>query len=241
MSAAVASMITAIVAGGTSVILVSRQLEANKELEDHKGRILNEIEEKRISATNSLEDKRVSATSALEDKKISATLNLEDKRISATNSLEDKRIGAATDLDERKQRLGHELGLERIRIETSHQQVVAAVKAISEYRRAVNSLARGEFDKDDATELVNELDVSIAFLRSNAGLYSAVELFRHRGLYLVERAEALVTREEQMNLWREASREATDGNKALGVCFAADAEKLIHRLKAEDEAILKGQ
>jgi hypothetical protein len=127
--------------------------------------------------------------------------------------------------------------LERLRIEKSHRNLDALLKAVSEYRAAVGSLASRKLDRDLANECAKKLNMAMDFVSSNSGLYHALESFRQRGVYLVDRADGLSTEEEYRNLWCESP---SGESHALGVSFAADAENVKALLMAEDERVLRG-
>jgi hypothetical protein len=193
LSAAVAATVSSLITTGTSMLLVRHQLHANKDLEDHKGRIIEDLEKKKSALTRALE----------------------------------------ADKD------GY--ALRRLGIEDAFSRIASLRDAISTYRHAVGALRRGEFDEEVASSAAKDLDIAVAFFRSNVALYQALDAFRQRGLYLVERAGRIDTPVGQRNLWREPSKAATDAGEPLGVRFAADAEQALVLLSAEREQTLQGR
>jgi hypothetical protein len=240
ISATVAFSGMAVLAGATSVFSVLYQIHANRDLEARKGEILEKIEEARASAAQRLDVQRGSILEIMETKKTNSAAELERIQKESVKELEGIKTGYATELetrknslagqlDDQKQQLGRELGTEHLRIEKSHRNLDALLKAVSEYRAAVGSLASGKIDRDLATECAGKLNLAMDFVSSNSALYHALESFRQRGVELVDRADGLSSEEEYRSLWR-----------ALGVSFAADAENLKALLMAVDERVLRG-
>lgn len=240
ISATVAFFVMAVLASATSVFNVLYQIRANRDLETRKGEILEKIEEVRASAAQRLDVQRGSILEIIETKKANSAAELERIRkesakelegikIDYVTELENRKNSLAGQLDDQKQQLGRELGKERLRIEKSHSNLDAILKAVSEYRAAVGSLASGKIDRDLANECAGKLNLAMDFVSSNSALYHALESFRQRGIDLVDRADGLSGEEEYRSLWR-----------ALGVSFAADAENLKALLMAVDERVLRG-
>jgi hypothetical protein len=238
--ATVAFSVMAVLAGATSVFSVLYQIHANRDLEARKGEILKKIEELRASAAQRLDVQRGSILEIMETKKANSAAELERIQKESVKELEGIVIGYATELenrknslagqlDDQKQQLGRELGTEHLRIEKSHRNLDALLKAVSEYRAAVGSLASGKIDRDLANECAGKLHLAMDFVSSNSALYHALESFRQRGIELVDRADGLSSEEEYRSRWR-----------ALGVSFAADAENLRALLMAVDERVLRG-
>ena len=225
ISATVAFSGMAVLAGATSVFSVLYQIHANRDLEARKGEILEKIEEARASAAQRLDVQRGSILEIMETKKTNSAAELEriqkesvkeleGIKTDYVTELETRKNSLAGQLDDQKQQLGRELGKERLRIEKSHSNLDAILKAVSEYRAAVGSLASGKIDRDLANECAGKLNLAMDFVSSNSALYHALESFRQRGIDLVDRADGLSSEEEYRSLWR-----------ALGVSFAADAER----------------
>jgi len=240
ISAAVAFFVMAVLTSATSVFNVLYQIRANRDLQTRKGEILEKIEEVRASAAQRLDVQRGSILEIIETKKANSAAELERIRKESAKELEgikteyvteleNRKNSLAGQLDDQKQQLGRELGLERLRIEKSHSNLDAILKAVSEYRAAVGSLASGKIDRDLANECAGKLNLAMDFVSSNSALYHALESFRQRGIDLVDRADGLSSEEEYRSLWR-----------ALGVSFAADAENLKALLMAVDERVLRG-
>jgi hypothetical protein len=230
----------AVLVSATSVFNVLYQIRANRDLETRKGEILEKIEEVRASAAQRLDVQRGSILEIIETKKANSAAELERIRKESAKELEriktdyvteleNRKNSLAGQLDDQKQQLGRELGKERLRIEKSHSNLDAILKAVSEYRAAVGSLASGKIDRDLANECAGKLNLAMDFVSSNSALYHALESFRQRGIDLVDRADGLSSEEEYRSLWR-----------ALGVSFAADAENLKALLMAVDERVLRG-
>jgi hypothetical protein len=239
-AAAVAFFVTAVLAGSTSVCNVLYQIQANRDLETRQGVILEKIEEVRASAAQRLDVQRGSILENIETKKANSAAELEQIRSESAkelegikkdylSDLENRKNLLAGQLDAQKEQLGREFGLERLRIEKSHGSLDAIIKAVSEYRAAIGSLASGRIDMDLAKECAGKLSLAIDFVSSNAALYHASETFRRKGLYIVDGASGLSSEEEYKNLWR-----------AMGLSFADDAENLKALLVAEDERVLRG-
>jgi hypothetical protein len=239
-AAAVAFFVTAVLAGSTSVFNVLYQIQANRDLDTRQGVILEKIEEARAAAAQRLDVQRGSILENIETKKANSAAELERIRSESSKELEGIKNTYAADLENRKdlfaeqldaqkKQLGSELGLERLRIERSHSNLDALLKAVGEYRGAVGSLASGKFDKGLADECSGKLNLAMDFVSSNSALYHALETFRRKGTYIVDGANGLSSEEEYRNLWR-----------ALGVSFAADAENLKALLMVEDERVLRG-
>jgi len=248
LSGAVASFVTAVLAGATSIFSALYQIRASRDLETRKGEVLGEIEEVRASAAERLEVQRGNILDNIGTQKTNSAVELEGIRKESAKELEGMKKDYATELenhknslagqlDAQKQQLASELGLERLRIEKSHRSLDALLKAVSEYRAAVGSLASGKLDRDLANECDKKLNMAMDFVSSNSALYHALESFRQRGVYLVDRANGLSSEEEYGNLWREPP---SGESRALGVSFAADAENVKALLMAEDERVLRG-
>jgi hypothetical protein len=240
ISATIAFFVMAVLAGATSVFNVLYQIQANRDLEARKGVILEKIEEARASASQRLDVQRGSILENIETKKANSAAELDRIRNESAKELEqlkkDYVVGLenhknslAGQLDAQKRQLGAELGAERLRIEKLHRNLDALLKAVSEYRAAVGSLASGKFEGDLANECAGKLNSAMDFISSNAALYHALETFRRKGIYIVDGANGLSSEEEYRNIWR-----------ALGVSFDADAENLKALLMAEDERVLRG-
>jgi hypothetical protein len=240
LSANIAFFVTAILAAATSVFSVLYQIQANRDLEAQRGVILEKIEEAGASAAQRLDVQRASILEHIETVKANSVSELEQVRGESTKALqgqkkdyvaelENHKNSIADQLDALKQKIATELGLERIRIEKSHSNLDAILKAVSEYRLAIGSLASGKFDKDLATECAEKLNLATDFVSSNSALYHALETFRRKGIYIGDGANGLTGEEEYKNLWR-----------TLGGSFAADAENLKALLMAEDERVLRG-
>jgi uncharacterized tellurite resistance protein B-like protein len=152
----------------------------------------------------------------------SAAQRLDVQRGSILEIIETKKANSAAELERIRKELAKEL-------EKSHSNLDAILKAVSEYRAAVGSLASGKIDRDLANECAGKLNLAMDFVSSNSALYHALESFRQRGIDLVDRADGLSSEEEYRSLWR-----------ALGVSFAADAENLKALLMAVDERVLRG-
>lgn len=200
LAAGGAGIITSIVAAGTSVVNVRYQLNANKELEDHKGKIIGELDHKKNDLAGELETHK--------------------------NNL-------AGQLDKQRQELGFDLALKRLQIETTLAQLASLTNAVGAYRYGVGALRRGEFDEEDASARAKDLDLAMNSLDAGGPLYQALDAFRQRGLYLVERASRIETSTGQRNLWREPSKAVADIGEPLGPLFAADGEKVRALLSAE--------
>jgi hypothetical protein len=239
-AAAVAFFVTAVLAGSTSVFNVLYQIQANRDLETRQGVILEKIEEARAFAAQRLDVQRGSILENIETKKANSVTELERIRNESAKDLEGLKKDYAADLESRKnsladqldtqkQQLGNEISLERLRIEKSHNNLDAILKAVSEYRAAIGTLVFGKFDMDLANECAGKLSLASDFISSNSALYHASETFRRKGLYIVDGAKGLSSEEEYKNLWR-----------AMGASFAADAENLRALLLAEDERVLRG-
>jgi len=248
LSGAVASFVTAVLASATSVFSALYQIRASRDLETRKGEVLGEIEEVRASAAERLEVQRGNILDNIGTQKTNSAAELEGIRKESAKELEGLKKDYATELenhknshagqlDARKQQLADELGLERLRIEKSHRSLDALLKAASEYRAAVGSLASGKLDRDLANECAKKLNMAMDFVSSNSALYHALESFRQRGVYLVDRADGLSSEEEYRNLWCESP---SGESRALGVSFAVDAENVNALLMAEDERVLRG-
>ena len=229
LSGVVAAAITALLAAGNSMLMIGRQLRASKDLETHKGQILAELEAKKSALAKELENE-----------KSGHTRNLKDHKSGLAASLEQRKNELAGQLDMQRQRLGHELGLQRLDIESMLSRITSLNSAVASYRHAISALRRGEFDAEEAAETAKELDLSMSFFPPGTELYRALNSFRQRGVYLVERAERIETTNGQRNLWREPSRAELDAGAPLGPRFAADAERVLVLLNAEREQILKG-
>jgi type IV secretory pathway VirB4 component len=240
ISATIAFFVIAVLAGAASVFNVLYQIQANRDLEARKGVILEKIEEARASAAQRLDVQRGGILENIETKKANSAAELDRTRSESVKEIEQLRKDyvaelenhknlLAGQLDAEKQQLGTELGAERLRIEKSHRNLDTLLKAVSEYRAAVGSLASGKFERDLANECAGKLNLAMDFISSNAALYHALETFRRKGVYIFDGASGLSSEEEYRNIWR-----------ALGVSFAADAENLRALLMAEDERVLRG-
>jgi hypothetical protein len=248
LSGATASCVTAVLAGATSVFSALYQIRALRDLEVHKGSVLEKIEDVRASAAQRLEVQRGDILDKVETKKAKSVEELEGIRKDSAKELEgiksaysaeleNTKNSFASQLDAKRQQLADELSLERLRIEQSHRNLDALLKAVSEYRVAVSSLGTGTFNSDLANECAKRLKMAMDFVSSNSALYHALESFRQRGVYIIDRAKRLSSEEQYRKLWSESPG---GESRALGVAFGADAENVKALLIAEDERALRG-
>jgi hypothetical protein len=195
---------------------VRYQLQANRELETHKGNIIEDLDKKRNDLAVSLDTHRNTLAGTLEEKK---------------NEL-------AGQLDTQRQELGLDIAMRRLRIDTSLAQLGALSSAAVAYKYEVGALRRGEFEDDEAATKAKDLDLAIDGMDVFTGddpLRRALESFRQRGTYLIERAARIGTPEGQRNLWREISKAAADNGEPLGPLFGADG-KTVRDLLSEARA-----
>jgi len=230
LSGALAAAVTGLLAAGNSMLMIGRQLSANKDLETHKGEILR-----------ALEDKKSTLAKELENEKTGYVRSLEDHKNGLATTLEARKNELAGQLDTQRQELAHELGLRRLEIEDAFSQITSLRDAVTAYRYTVGELRRGEFNPEAAAATRKTLDHAMDCSKSNAALYGGLETFRQRGLFLEERAERIETRAGQRNLWREPSKVTEDGGAPLGPRFAANAEMVLGLLSTERERVLKDQ
>jgi hypothetical protein len=196
-----------------------RQLQAKKELEDHKGAIINQLDYKR----NDL------------------ALSLDTHRNSLAGALEEKKSELAGQLDRQRHELGLDIAMRRLQIDTLLAQLGALSNAAVAYRYEVGTLRRGEFEEDEASAKAKDLDLAMDSMDSFTGdepLRRALESFRQRGTYLIERAGRISTSDGQRNLWREISKAPVDNGEPLGPLFGADSKTVRDLLSAARTQIM---
>jgi hypothetical protein len=210
--AAIAALVTSLVAGVASLLVASYQRLANMELENKKGKIIEDLDKKRNDLTKELEDKRTSHMKDLEDHKTKLTVSLDEYRFN--------------------------LQLKRDKIDESLAQLTAARETATLYRFAVSALRMGGYSEEETKPFYPKLVLLRDSFDKSSELYKAWCAFMEAGHYLEERAEGRKPI-GQRRLWTETS--AHLGGLALGVAFAATGERVLSFLDEERIRIRHGK